>query len=131
MSDIKGIANSFFEACETGRCWDGCKEYCVEDASFSSHAEPLLEISTIQGYADWMQGVCALMPDCDYDIKSLTVDEESGHVSFFAVFSGTHTGEGGPPPTGLKGTVDYVYVLEFSENKIKHATKVWLSLIHI
>ena len=125
MSDIKGIANSFFEACETGRGWDGCKDYCLEDASLSSHAEPLLEISTIQGYADWMQGVCALMPDCDYDIKSLTVHEWSKHVSFFAVFSGTHTGEGGPPPTGLKGTVDYVYVLEFSENKIKHATKVW------
>ena len=69
------------------------------------------------------------MPDCDYDIKSLTVDEGSKHVSFFAVFSGTHTGEGGPPPTGLKGTVDYVYVLEFSENKIKHATKNRKSMI--
>ncbi len=65
------------------------------------------------------------MPDCDYEIKSLTVDEENKHVSFFALFSGTHTGEGGPPPRGLKGTVDYVYALEFSGDKIKHLTKVW------
>ena len=125
MSDIKGIASSFFEACETGKGWDVCKSYCLENASFSSHAEPLLEVTTIQGYADWMQGVCGLMPDCSYEIKALTVDEENQHVSFFAVFSGTHTGEGGPPPTGLHGIVDYVYVLEFSEDKIKHATKIW------
>jgi len=54
------------------------------------------------------------------------LDEGNKHVSFFAVFSGTHTGEGGPlDPTGLRGTVDYVYALEFSEGKIKHLTKIW------
>ena len=40
MSDMKAIASSFFEACETGRGWDSCKDYCLEDASFSSHAAP-------------------------------------------------------------------------------------------
>jgi len=126
MSDIKNIANSFFEACETGKGWQACKNYCIEDASFSSHAEPLLDVKTIEGYSDWMTGVCSMLPDSNYEIKSLTVEEESDHVSFFAVFSGTHTGEGGPiPPTGKSGEVDYVYVLEFLENKIKHLTKIW------
>ncbi|MBH18530.1 MAG: polyketide cyclase, partial [Gammaproteobacteria bacterium] len=92
MSDIKNIANSFFEACETGKGWQACKDYCIEDASFSSHAEPLLDVKTIEGYSDWMTGVCLMLPDSNYEIKSLTVEEESGHVSFFAVFSGTHTG---------------------------------------
>ena len=126
MSDIKGIASSFFEACETGKGWDVCKDYCLENASFSCHAEPLLEVRTIETYADWMQGVCSILPDSNYEIKSLTVNEENKHVSFFAVFAGTHTGEGGPiDPTGLNGTSDYVYALEFSEDKIKHLTKVW------
>mgnify|MGYP001338823446 FL=1 len=94
--------------------------------SFSSHAEALLDVKTIEGYSDWMTGVCSMMPDSNYEIKSLTVEEEKGHVSFFAVFSGTHTGEGGPiSPTGKSGEVDYVYVLEFLDNKIKHLTKIW------
>jgi len=126
MSDIKGIASSFFEVCEIGKGWDACKDYCLENASFSSQAEPLLEVRTIEAYADWMQGVCSILPDSNYEIKSLTVDEQNKHVSFFAVFSGTHTGEGGPiDPTGLNGTIDYVYALEFSEDKIKHLTKIW------
>ena len=48
MSTMKEPANSFFEACEAGRGWAVCKEYCVENASFSSHAAPLLEVTTIQ-----------------------------------------------------------------------------------
>ena len=79
MSDIRNIANSFFEACETGKGWQACKDYCTENASFSSHAEPLLEIKTIEGYSDWMTGVCSMLPDSNYKIKSFTVDEESGH----------------------------------------------------
>ena len=73
-----------------------------------------------------MTRVCSMMPDSNYDVKSLTIEEEKGHVSIFAVFSGTHTGEGGPiPPTGKSGEVDYVYIMEFLDNKIKHLTKVW------
>ena len=126
MSEIKNIANSFLEACETGQGWQACKNYCLEDASFSSHAEALLEVKTIEEYSDWMTGVCSMMPDSNYDVKSLTIEEEKGHVSIFAVFSGTHTGEGGPiPPTGKSGEVDYVYIMEFLDNKIKHLTKVW------
>ena len=32
MSDIRNIANSFFESCETGKGWQACKDYCTEDA---------------------------------------------------------------------------------------------------
>ena len=126
MSEIKNIANRFLEVCETGQGWQACKNYCLEDASFSSHAEALLEVKTIEEYSDWMTRVCSMMPDSNYDVKSLTIEEEKGHVSIFAVFSGTHTGEGGPiPPTGKSGEVDYVYIMEFLDNKIKHLTKVW------
>jgi hypothetical protein len=42
------------------------------------------------------------------------------------VFSGTHSGEGGPvPPTGKSTSTDYVYVMEFEDGKISHMTKVW------
>jgi hypothetical protein len=41
------------------------------------------------------------------------------------VFSGTHTGEGGPPPTGKSTRSDYVYAMEFDGDKIRHMTKIW------
>jgi len=44
-----------------------------------------------------------------------------------AVFSGTHTGEGGPPPTGKSTRSDYVYSMEFDGDKIRHMTKIWNS----
>ena len=28
-------AEKFFEACETGKGWDGCAEYCTDTASFT------------------------------------------------------------------------------------------------
>jgi hypothetical protein len=45
-----------------------------------------------------------------------------------ALFLGTHTGAGGPcPPTGRSVTTDYVYVMEFDGDKIRHMTKIWHS----
>jgi hypothetical protein len=42
------------------------------------------------------------------------------------VFTGTHTGSGGPvPPTGRRVSSDYVYVMEFDGGKISHMTKIW------
>ena len=48
MSNITAVAKQFFEACETGKGWEGCQAYCTPSASFSSQAEPLAEISTLQ-----------------------------------------------------------------------------------
>lgn len=48
------------------------------------------------------------------------------NVSVYAVFRGTHTGEGGPvPPTGERVESDYVYVMDFDGDRIRHLTKIW------
>ena len=46
----------------------------------------------------------------------------------YGAFHGNHTGEGGPlPPTGKKARADYVYVMEFERDRIRHMTKIWNS----
>ena len=55
MSSITPVAKKFFEACETGQGWEGCKAYCAADATFSAQAAPLLETTTLAAYADWME----------------------------------------------------------------------------
>lgn len=35
-ADIARTAREFFEACETGKGWDGCRGYCTDDATFSA-----------------------------------------------------------------------------------------------
>ena len=127
MSSITEIAHTFFEACETGKGWEGCSEYCTADATFSAQAEPLLDVKTLEQYADWMQGLHTFMPDAGYEIKSFATDKKRRAVCAYAVFSATHTGEGGPcPPTGKSTSTDYVYVMEFDgDNKVRHVTKIW------
>jgi hypothetical protein len=45
-----------------------------------------------------------------------------------SVHGSTHTGPGGPcEPTGKKTTSDYVYVMQFTGDKISHLTKIWHS----
>ena len=47
-------------------------------------------------------------------------------MSAFAVFSGTHTGEGGPvPATGNRVEADYVYVMDCDGDRIRYMTKIW------
>jgi hypothetical protein len=47
-------------------------------------------------------------------------------VTAVAVVHGTQTGPGGPvPPTGRSVAADYVYVMRFDGDKIRHITKVW------
>jgi predicted ester cyclase len=119
-------AKKFFDACETGKGWEGCKDYCLPNASFTAQAEPLAEIRTLEEYADWMKGLCMIMSDASYDLKSFATDNERGNIAAYAVFSGTHTGEGGPvPPTGKSVKSDYVYVIESEDGKISHMTKIW------
>ena len=97
---MEQTAQGFFEACEAGKGWEACAPYCKPDASFSAQAEPLADVKTLEAYADWMKGLVGFMPDASYDLKSWAVDAERSNVSAYAVFSATHTGEGGPcPPT--------------------------------
>jgi predicted ester cyclase len=119
-------AEGFFEACETGQGWAACSAYCTPDASFSAQAEPLLEVTTLAGYADWMKAISGVFPGASYDLKAFAVDEARQSVVAYAVFHATHTGEGGPvPPTGRSMSTDYVYVMQFAGDKIGHMTKIW------
>lgn len=126
MASIGEIARKFFEACETGKGWEGCKVYCTSNATFAAQSEPLADTRTLQQYTDWMKGLLSFVPDGKYHLKSWASDDERKNVSAYAVFTGTHTGQGGPvPPTGKSVSSDYVYVMEFEGDKIRHLTKIW------
>ncbi len=126
MATIRDTAEQFFDACETGKGWAGCQQYCRPDASFSAQADALSGVTTLQGYADWMKGLFTPAPDGRYELKSFAVDEGRGNVIAYAVFHGTHTGEGGPvPATGKAVAADYVYVMDFDGDRIRHMTKIW------
>jgi predicted ester cyclase len=119
-------ARAFFDAVDTGQGWDACSVYCHPDATFAAQAEPLAEITTLADYAEWMKGMMSIAPDGRYEMKSFAADPERQNVTAYAIFHATHTGEGGPvPPTGKSASTDYVYVMEFDGDKIRHMTKIW------
>jgi predicted ester cyclase len=126
MTSIARVAQEFFEACEAGKGWEVCKDYCKANATFSAQAEPLADVRSLQQYTEWMKGLMTFIPDGRYEIKSFATDDTRKNVSAYAVFSGTHTGQGGPcPPTGKHVASDYVYVMEFEGDRIRHMTKIW------
>jgi predicted ester cyclase len=119
-------ALAFFEACETGQGWAGCEAYCHADAGFAAQSGAIAQIATLADYAEWMKGLLVILPDGAYELTAFAEDAARETVVATAVFTGTHTGEGGPvPPTGKTTTSDYVYVIKFSEGKVSHMTKVW------
>ena len=123
---IADTAMEFFDACETGKGWDVCKAWCHDGASFSCQADALADTTTAEAYTEWMKGLLTPVPDGHYELKTFAVDEARNAVTAFAVFHGTQTGEGGPvPATGKTIAADYVYVMEFDGNKIRHLTKIW------
>ena len=126
MASFTNIAEKFFNACETGKGWEGCSAYCAPDATFSAQASPLSDVKTLAQYSDWMKGIMTLFPDARYEVKSFATDEKRRHVAAYAVFHATHTGQGGPvPPTGRSMSTDYVYIMEFKDDIIVHMTKIW------
>jgi len=126
MTDITRVAGDFFAACETGKGWQACKAYCTPSATFVSQAEPLADVRSLEQYADWMKGLLTFIPNGSYQVKSFATDSERKNVCAYGVFSGTHSGPGGPcPPTGKSTSTDYVYVMEFEGDKIRHMTKIW------
>ena len=132
MSVILDPAKNFFEACETGKGWDACKSYCHPDASFASQTGALSDISTLEGYCEWMKGLLTPIPDGHYELKFFAADEADKSVAAFAVFHGTQTGDGGPvPPTGNSIAADYVYHMEFDGGQVKHMTKIWNDTISL
>ncbi len=126
MSSMTPAAQKFFEACEAGKGWAVCKEWCTPNATFSAQAEPLADVRTLEQYTDWMTGLLTFIPDGRYELKSFATDEERKNVSAYGIFMGTHSGQGGPcPPTGKSVKTDYVYVMYFDGDKIKHMQKIW------
>lgn len=126
MSAMRETAERFFDACETGKGWDVCSQYCHPNATFSAQADVLAGVDTLEAYTEWMKGMLTPIPDGRYDLRSFAVDEGRSNVAAYAVFRGTHTGEGGPvPPTTRALEADYVYVMQFDGDRIRHMTKVW------
>ena len=126
MSAILESARSFFEACETGKGWDECEAYCRPDATFSSQTNALADISTLEGYCEWMKNLFTPIPDGQYELKFFAADDAGESVTAVAIFHGTQTGPGGPvPPTGNKIAADYVYHIVFDGERITHMTKIW------
>ena len=132
MTSITQVARDFFEACETGKGWDACRQFCKPDATFSAQAEPLADVRTLQQYADWMKGLLTFIPDGRYELKSFATDDQRKNVCAYGVFLGTHSAAGGPcPPTGKSVKTDYVYAMDFEGDKIRHMTKIWNSGIAV
>ena len=126
MASMKETARQFFDACETGQGWEACHAYCHPGATFSAQADALAGVATVEAYADWMKGLFTPVPDARYEVRSFAVDEDRKNVAAYAVFRGTHSGQGGPvPPTGRQVEADYVYVMAFDGDKIRHLTKIW------
>lgn len=126
MSEILGQAKLFFEACETGKGWGGCKAYCHPDATFSAQAGVLSDTTSLEGYTEWMKGLLTPIPDGHYELRFFAADEERDCVAAYAVFHGTQTGPGGPgEPTGKTISADYVYAMQFDGGRIRHMTKIW------
>ena len=119
-------AKTFFDACETGKGWADCAQYCAPDATFSCQSQALADTNTLEAYTEWMKGLLVPLPDGRYELKGFAIDEEREVALAFAVFHGTHTADGGPmDPTGQSVAADYVYSMEFAGGKISHMTKIW------
>lgn len=126
MGMMRETAERFFEACETGKGWEVCRRYCHPSATFSAQADALASVVTLEGYTEWMRSLLVPIPDGRYEIRSFAVDEDRKNVAAYGVFRGTHTGSGGPiPPTGKRVEADYVYIMEFEDDRIRHMTKIW------
>jgi len=126
MTSIRHTAEQFFEACETGKGWSTCSQYCHPGATFTAQADALADVKTLEGYTDWMMHLFTPVPDGSYELRAFAVDEARNSVVAYGVFRGTHTGDGGPvPPTGKRVESDYVYVMEFEGDRIRHMTKIW------
>ncbi len=121
-------ATKFFHACDSAEGWDECSQYVAPGASFHAQSEPLVDITTVEGYANWMAEFGEnVVPGSSYDIHTSAYDDARKTAIFFATFTGTHTGDGSPvPPTNKETNPHYVYILSMNdEDKIAKMQKVW------
>ena len=89
-------------------------------------ADALADVETVEGYTEWAKGILTPIPDLHPDIQTFATDEARNSVAVYSIVRGTQSGEGGPvPPTGKTLAADYVYVMNFDGDKIRHMTKIW------
>jgi predicted ester cyclase len=123
---ITDSAREFFDACETGKGWEVCKSWCHDGATFSCQSAVLADTKALEGYTEWTKALLTPIPDGHYELKAFATDPDTNSVTAFSIFHGTQTGPGGPvPPTGNTVAAEYVYVMEFDGDKIRHMTKIW------
>lgn len=121
-------ATRFFHACESLEGWDECTQYVAAGAPFAAQSEPLVDITTVEGYVTWWTGLgTTTIAGCSYDLHTSSYDEDNKTGMFFATVTGTHVGEGGPvPPTHKTTNAQYVYVLTMNDDdKVARMDKVW------
>ncbi|MBW0143769.1 ester cyclase [Sphingomicrobium clamense] len=123
---IRDTARNFFDACETGKGWDGCRQYCHDNATFAAQADIVDGIDTLADYTDWLASMFVPCPDGHYELTGFAVDEDRQKVIGTGIFKATHTVDAGNgPPTGKSVAADYAYIMEFDGDKICHMTKIW------
>ncbi len=81
MSALLSPARQFFEACETGREWEGCRSDCHPSASFAAQSGAIASISTLEGYCEWMKNLLTPVPDGHYELKFFAADESTRALS--------------------------------------------------
>lgn len=122
---MKENALAFFDACETGKGWSICKQWCDPGASFSSQTDLFGETETLEAYTDSMAHLLEPLPDMRYEMIAFGIDEDRNTVCAAATFIATHTGDGGPVPhTGKTVETEYCNVIKFDGEKISHMTKI-------
>ena len=122
------VATRFFHACEGLTGAVGCAEYVAEGAGFEAQCEPLVEITSVLDYCDWLAAVGkGPLQGCRYILHSSAYDDQTDTALFYGTFIGKHVAEGGPVPVTHKETVSqFVYALEMDQDgKVSKMTKIW------
>ena len=140
MSNLE-TTKTFFDSCENGDGWEGCKKYCASGATFRSQGgafhppqvpEPNLG-GSLENYTEWMKLIAKeVMPECYLTDVIYAYDETSRTAIFSGIFNGKHTktpeGANLPPPTQKTTASDYVYKIHFNgSGKIDSVVKIWNS----
>ena len=82
--DTLTVARAFFDACDFGKGWDGCKQFCHPDASFETEAETLANIDTLAIYCDWMIDALEMLDkDVKVKIKAIAHDRDTDIVLIY------------------------------------------------
>ncbi len=122
------IATSFFHACEGLEGAEGCKQYVSAGAKFDAQCEPLVEITDVLDYCDWLAGIGkGPLLGCSYVLHCSSYDDSTNTALFFGTFKAKHVADGGPVPVTMKeASSHFVYAIKMNdEGKVIEMTKIW------